>query len=53
LLQYYGYSFETKDQLNTYSPKVNGMFSNKANEALVFYKKGNLNAEKVLKGLGY
>jgi hypothetical protein len=29
------------------------MFSNKANEALIFYKKGNLNAEEVLKGLGY
>jgi len=36
-LQIHGYSFDTDYQMKQYSKLVNGMFSNKADEALKFY----------------
>lgn len=38
-LQIHGYSFDTDYQMKQYSKLVNGMFSNKADEALRFYSR--------------
>jgi len=37
-LKIHAYSFDTRIQMKEYNKKVNGMFSNKANEALFFYQ---------------
>ena len=52
-LKVHAYSFDTQEQMLKYSAFVHGMFSNKANEALIFYNKGKINPDMVLKELGY
>lgn len=52
-LQIHGYSFDTQVQMNQYSKYVNGMFSNKGDEALKFYQRNTENAAKILNDLGY
>lgn len=56
-LQIHAYSFDTDFQLKKYTKWTNGVFTNKADEALIFYKKNRLpntdSASDVLKQLGY
>jgi glycerophosphoryl diester phosphodiesterase len=56
-LKIHAYSFDTVLQLKKYSKWTNGIFTNKADEALKFYKKNRLpttdSANDVLKQLGY
>lgn len=56
-LQIHAYSFDTDFQLQKYSKWTNGIFTNKADQALKFYKKNRLpnhdSASDVLKQLGY
>jgi len=56
-LQIHAYSFDSNLQLKKYSKWTNGIFTNKADEALEFYKKNRLpnpdSASDALKQLGY
>jgi len=52
-LKVHAYSFDSQEQMLKYSIFVHGMFSNKANEAMIFYNKGKTNPDMVLKELGY
>lgn len=48
------YTFDTQIQLNEYSKRVDGVFTNRAELALEHYKRlGNKTAEQVLTELGY
>jgi|LGOV01.1.fsa_nt_gb glycerophosphoryl diester phosphodiesterase len=48
------YTFDTNDDFTRYSNDVDGVFTNRADLALIFYKRlKNNNSEKILKDLGY
>lgn len=53
-LHIHGYSFDTWEQMNRYGNACEGMFTNRAEETLIWYSKDNtLQATKVLADLGY
>lgn len=52
-LQIHAYSFDTKAQLDRYGPWVDGMFSNKAEEALLYFQQHTTLASRTLDLLGY
>lgn len=48
------YSFNTTSELKKYAPRVDGVFTNRADLALLYYKRLKTNiSEEVLKELGY
>jgi glycerophosphoryl diester phosphodiesterase len=50
----HSYTFNTKPEFEKYAPLVDGVFTNRADLALIYYKRLKINiAEDVLKELGY
>ena len=49
----HSYSFDTNKQFKEYSSRIDGVFTNRADLALEFYNRGNLNSKGILNELGY